>query len=55
MMDEPPVCEATAGCPVELERTLGVRNELTIHAECFCCSFGAGKIDKAVSSIAIGW
>jgi len=53
MIHEPPVGETTARCPVELERTLGVWNELTIHAKCFCCSFGAGKINKAVSSIAV--
>jgi len=47
------VGEATTRCPVELEWTLGVWNELAIHAKCFCGSFGAGKINKAVSSVAV--
>ena len=46
------ISETTAGCPVELEWSVGVWHWCATESKCFCSSLRRRKIDEAVTSIA---
>ena len=51
LLSLPAISQAAAGGPVELEGTVGVRNELAVEAQGLGRSVRAGKVNEAVSGV----